>query len=263
MGQNIFIPNGGGGGGGGASFLTDLVAGNGAQYVDYGFATGGEFFYPDGAFSTIVAFRVVQEDFDAVQIPVITVSDANSNGWSIFISGAKKVCASLDAQIFTPDISDMPLGRVFIAILTYESGGNEANYYLNGRFMVDSNNPPAAVTLPVSFIVGGGGSPTKDFVEYLGFGYIEAELTAEQVCDVYIASQDAAKVVIPASISSETSYVIYNADTGLTNPALWVPEFNTFAAPSLPAIPNGIAAGTVITAPFHVAHSGWASVPPN
>jgi hypothetical protein len=265
MGQNIFIPNGGGGGGGsGSSFLTNMVADGGNEYVNYGFDEGGgEAFYSTSDYSFIVAFRVVQENIGADQYPVLRVYDNETPdvGWSIFVSGSDRVCASIDAQIFTPDTSDMPLGRVFFAILTHKGSGG-SDYYLNGRYMI-SNSVVQAPGGSMSIEVGGGGTPTLDFVEYIGFGYIESSLSGSQVCDMYMASLDAGRVVIPAAIVDGAPYVVYNADVGLADPALWVPEFNTLLAPSLPAIPNGIATGTVITAPFHVAHSGWASVPPN
>ena len=267
MGQQVFIPHSGGGGGGaGSSFLTNMVAGGGAQYVDYGFdgGGGGEAFYTTQNYSFIVAFRVVQENLDAAQYPVLTVYDNETPdvGWNVFVSGTNRICATIDAQIFTPDVSDMPLGRVFFAILTHKNTGS-SKYYLNGRFMIENNVVQNVPGNSISIVVGGGGDPTKDFVEYLGFGYIESQLSDEQVCDMYIASQDAGRVVIPDAIVDGAPYVVYNADVGFADPSLWVPEFNTLLAPSLPAIPNGIATGTVITAPFHVAHSGWADVPPN
>jgi hypothetical protein len=265
MGQQVFIPNSGGGGGAGSVFLTDVVSDDGATWVDYGFALpggGGEAFYSTDPFSAVVAFRVVQENVAGGLIPVMSVVDSGlaGGGWQFFINPTSKVSAAVAGQNLIPDVSNLPLGRVFIATLTYD--GAAANLYLNGRFMVQTGALMPAVTNPVSIIVGGAGVPVTDFIEYIGFGYSQSLFTAAQVAAIYMASQDAGRVVFPTSTVIETPYAIYNADVGFSNLALWVPEFNvSLGAPSLPAIPSGIATGTLLTAPFHVAHSGWADVP--
>lgn len=264
MGQQVFIPNSGGGAAG-SVFLTDLKVG--ANFVDYGFALpggGGEIFYPaNNIFTATIAFRVVQENLASESIPLLTVVDSAGTGWGFFINPNNKVSAQVDNQPLIPDVSNCPLGRVFIATLTHASNG-DTNLYLNGRFMIQTSSTLPSVTTPVSILIGGSGSWTKDFIEYVGFGYIDSRaLLDEAVATMYMASQDAGKVVFPASVVPDDNYVIYNADTGLTNTALWVPEVNTFGAPDLPAVPNGLPTGTLLTAPFHVAHSGWADVPPN
>lgn len=267
MGQNVFIPHSGGGGAGGAgtSFLTDLLSNAGANYVDYGFAFpggGGDAFYPTGDFSVIAAFRVVQENLIGELIPVLRLEDGAGKGWTVFISGANKVCASVDAQTLTPDVCDIPLGRVFIVTLTHAAAG-DTSLYINGRFLVNTNVIQPAATQPVSFLVGSSGQVSHDYIEYVGFTFASIALNDDEVAQSYMASMDAGRVVMPLAIVGANLYVTFNADVGLTPATTWVPEFNTLAAPSLPAIPNGIATGTVITAPFHVAHSGWADVPPN
>lgn len=257
MGQQVFIPNGGGSSSGDAVFLTDLF--DGGSYVDYGLLAGGaDVFYTTGFnYCIFIAFRVVQENFFSENIPIITVLDAVSNGWRFFISTDSKVCARVDAQDFIPGTCDLPLGRVFIAALDVEVNGGE--FYLHGRRMATEGlllTAPAVA--PVTLILGGEGSWTKDFIEYIGFGYVRKFLSAEEISDVTIASQDAERIVFPASVVGAAPFVIYNAASGLSNPALWTPSQNTLGAPDLPAIPNGIPVGTLLNAPFHVAHSGWA-----
>jgi hypothetical protein len=263
MGQQVFIPNAGGAGGNnGSVFLTDLYSDG--DYVDYGFALpggGGDVFYSGEKFSAVLVFRVVQENLLSITIPLLTVVDSAATGWGFFINSLSEVCAQVDAQNLIPEVCNLPLGRVFVATLTHASAG-ETNLYLNGRFMVQTSAPQPAVTAPVSILIGGSGAWTKDFIEYIGFGFIDGkQLEDDEVSSVYIATQDAGKLVFPATTVVGETYVVYNAATGLSNTALWVPEINTISAPDLPAVPSGIAAGTLLTAPFHPAHSGWADVP--
>jgi hypothetical protein len=189
------------------------------------------------------------------------VVDSAGAGWKFFISPLDLISADLNTQNLIPNTSDLPLGRVFFAVLVYKTSG-QASIYINGRFLVSTGAAMDPVTAPVSIIVGSSGAPNRDFIEYLGFAFIDDNaLSTREVGETYIACQDAGRVAIPPALVIETNYVVYNADTGLTNLALWVPEINTMGAPSLPAIPNGIATGTLLTAPFHVAHSGWAAPP--
>lgn len=264
MGQQIFIPHSGDGGGGnaGSVFLSRLYdAGNN---VDYGFALpggGANLFYGGGDFTAVVAFRVVKDNSGAITIPVLTVVDDAGTGWSFFINSSNRVCAQVDGQNLVPDTSDLPLGRVFIATLTHAAGG-DTNLYINGRFLANTSAPQPAVTAPVSLLAGGS-SWDKDYLEYIGLAFFSDKVfTADEVAAGYISSQDAGLLAFPPGIITEESYVLYNADGGLTNLALWVPEANTIAAPSLPAIPGGLPTGALLTAPFHVAHSGWSDEPP-
>lgn len=264
MGQQVFIPNAGSSAGGGAVFLTDLRSG--AGYVDYGLplpAGGADVFYTDGFnYCIFIAFRVVQENLFSENIPILTVLDAASNGWRFFINTENKVCGGVDAVEFVPDTCDIPLGRVFIAALDVEVNGGE--FYLHGRRMNTEGLPgTVSAVAPVTLVLGGEGSWTKDFIEYIGFGFINRFLSVDEIATVTIACQDAERIVFPASIfPGSTPNVIYNAASGLSNPSLWTPSQNTLGAPDLPAIPNGVPVGTLLNAPFHVAHSGWADVPP-
>jgi hypothetical protein len=266
MGQQVFIPRGGNNSGENAIFLSQLY--DAGAYVDYGLplpAGGAGVFYTTGFnYCIFVAFRVVQENTLAENIPILTVSDAASNGWRFFINSNNKVCARADAVDFIPDTCNTPLGRVVIATLDVEVNGGEL--YLHGRQVATVALPDTVSSVaPVTLVLGGGGSWTQDFIEYVGFGFINKFLSSEEVAEAAIASQDAGRIVFPASVVGSapfaTPFVIYNASSGLADPAVWVPSQNTLGAPNLPAIPNGIPVGTLLRAPFYVAHSGWADVP--
>jgi hypothetical protein len=267
MGQQIFIPNNGGGGSSSsdAVFLTGLFNEDGAGYVDYG--GDGSVFYTDGFnYCAFIAFRVMRENNSGVPLSLLTVVDGAGNGWRFFISSDNKVCALVDAVEFVPITCDIPLGRVFIAAIDVEVNGGE--FYLHGRRMATQGLPdtvPAGPNVAITLGSDDGGESTwnKDYVEYIGFGFINRFLEIDEVAIVTLASQDAERIVFPASIFPDsTPNVIYNAVSGLSNLALWTPSQNTLGAPDLPAIPSGVPTGTLLSAPFHVAHSGWAGLVP-
>lgn len=255
MGQQVFIPHSGGGAGSaGAVFITDLL--DDVLYCNYGLLSGADIFYPGAeGFLAVIAFRVVQDDpTTSADFPVIQVNDDSGGGWRIKIFGS--VYGEIAGTTFSGG-GDLPLGRVFIVTLMSDAVGN-SQMFVNGLVVstdIAAQNP---LTQPVQILVGPSGSTGKDFVEYIGFGFMRLSLTPEEVASIYTASQDAGRVVFPAAIAANP-HVIYNAATGLSNLALWVPESNTLGAPDLPAIDNGIATGTLLTAPFRVAQSGWAA----
>jgi hypothetical protein len=267
MGQQIFIPNNGGGGSSSsdAVFLTNLFDEDGAGYVDYGLPSGADVFYTDGFnYCAFVAFRVMRENNSGVSLSLLKVVDSAGNGWRFFINTDNKICAMVDGDIeFVPSTCDIPLGRVFIAAIDVEVSGGE--FYLHGRRMSTQGLPDTvAAVAPVSITLGGESTWNKDYIEFIGFGFINRFLEIDEVAIVTLASQDAERIVFPASIFPDsTPNVIYNAASGLSNLALWTPSQNTLGAPDLPAIPSGVPTGTLLSAPFHVAHSGWAGfVPP-
>lgn len=261
MGQQIFIPNGGGGGGGNgvqkSTFVTEMVST--PNFVQYGLATGGDVFWNDVAFTAVVAFRVVQETPDeSIPIPILVVvnnAGESSEDWQFQINGFNLLKAAVGNGGLDPEETYIPLGRVIFATITYAPG--DAKLYLNGLLMAEAAPTIAGIGGPVSIRLGTG-DISKDYIQYIGFGFIADTLSEISVANVFIASQDDGRIVFPAA-DIEAPYVIYNADTGLSNLALWVPEFNTLGAPNLPAINGGIATGTLLLAPFHVAHSGYAT----
>lgn len=261
MGQQIFIPHAGGSAVG-ARFLTNLVANGGADYVDYGLAAGGDVFFPSSitGFSAVFAFRAVQTNPVAgpQDYPLAQCVDDVGNGWQFRISASSKIYGDISTGSLVPDRSDMPMGRVFFATLTQKNTGN-GDLYINGRIVATTPCPQPALVAPVRILLGGNGTPVRNYVQYLGFAFMPSWLSSAEVSQIYEASQDARRIVFPAAIAVNP-HAIYNVETGLANTALWVPESNTMGAPNLPAINNGIAAGTLLTAPFHAAHSGWARV---
>lgn len=263
MGQQIFIPHSSGGGGGATPdsvFLAGLYQ-SGAAYVDYGLETGADIFYSASDFSAVLVFRIVRENVDALVYPLLEITDSDGSEVLFFIDADSKIAVSCNGTIITPDTCELPLGRVFVVTFTRAADGS-ASLYLNGLYMRTETTVISAVVPPVSILFGGNGDWSENFAEYLGFAYIGSlELNADQVADIYMATQDAGRLVVPPAIVSEESFVVYNSDTGLTNIALWVPEFNTISAPDLPAIPNGLATGTLLPAPYYPAHSGWADIP--
>lgn len=263
MGQQVFIPNGGGGGGGGSTgsvFLADLFQ-PASGSIDYSLATGGDVFLPIGNFSVLVAFRVVQDN-PAETINIFRAFDSSNTQWTFKILPDNKLVATINnSGALEPESSDLPLGRVFIAVLVRSGGA--ADLYINGRLLGSAGASNFLRVAPFSVILGGNGAWARDYIEYIGFSIVAGgvALTGDQISDIYIASQDAGRVVFPSTIVP-ASYAIYNADTGLTDINLWTPEINTLGAPDLPAVPSteGLEA-SLVTAPFHAAQSGWNSAP--
>lgn len=259
MGQQLFIPKTGNDGDGrNAVFLTGLYA-DGA-YVDYGLSSGADVFYTNQIlFTACIAFRMIRENTSAENIPLLTVLDAVSNGWRFFINTDNRICAQVNNNILVSGSDNIPLGRVCVATLSSEVGGGEL--YLNGLPMDSSIFQDIPPVYPVSLTLGGGGSWSKNFVEFIGWGYLKRFLPFGDNADLYMKIQDTGRVAFPSNVVFGEPYAVYNASDGLSNLALFTPEQpNTLGAPNLPAIPNGLATGTLLNAPFHVAYSGWADI---
>lgn len=262
MGQQAFIPNAGVGVSGGRStFLTDLhnLAGDSVDYVS---DNAGVFYTTQVSFTACVAFRVVQENTAGETIPILSALDDVGNGWQFFINPASKVCAQLNASSFIPSQCDLPLGRVIFAMLTIDVGGGE--FYLNGRLMESNGTLSIPPVAPVT-IRFGTSSWSKDFIEYIGFGYLErflhSNISEDAPADLYMRFQDDGKISFPPSIAFGQPFAVYNASEGLANPAIFTPQPNSLGAPNLVAAPDGLPFGTLLEAPFHVAHSGWSDAP--
>lgn len=257
MGQLVFIgdnsngpftPN--------AIFLENLFESAG-NTVDYGFEDDGEAFFSEESFTAIVAFRLMQPA--AAQRQDIVYCESNEGGWSIFIDSNGEISGSVSGATVTPDTSDLPLGRVIVAALAYDSlEGGSASLYLQGRFMGSDGGAIGESGADVTFLLGPNGTWTNDLVEYLGFAFINNALDAEEMAEVFVATQDAARVTFPADITGTRA--VYNAVSGLSDITLWEPTINTMSAPDLPQIETGEGSVAALKdAPMHMAHSGWAA----
>lgn len=262
MGQLIFVGPSGAGSDGRARVVYDLYSAD-ENLAFYGSLTEGATFFGDPlvGFTHVLVLRQVLESSNTVDVFAIEDSAApDPTGFKFRMGGTTDVrCQAYSGGVTDNAIAaGLPtLGRLVVLAATYSPDNTAFQFYVNGQLMDQAVVTWAAADGNVSVIVGASESWISDTFEYLGYGFVNAQLTSEQMAEVYVATQDAVRLTFPSSVQAAGTYAIYNADT-LSNINVWSPDPGSTIADTLPLVSTLIEeTGPYVKAvPAHWMYSG-------
>lgn len=271
MGQLVFV--GPGQSGGPLAYVLENLYQSSETFANYRPASAANFFGDaQTGFTTFVAFRMVQPGDGSTSNLLAIADSANPNptGYVLKIGGTPGSSPGLEFTVTvagaTATISapaDGPLGRLIVMAVSHDAGRASAwDLYVNGLFVGATTKAWAAAVGATTLQVGANITWPSDQVEFLGMAFINAPLTEADHADVYVASQDAAELTLPASVQAQGTFAVYNAKN-LTDITTWSPDAGSTITDDL--LLNSTlaeAAPDVKGVPAHWAYSGWADLQP-
>lgn len=207
-------------------------------------AVTSPFFQADGHWSITCAFRIMR----TVSLPstILKVSYPTDNSYwaikydydiGIYLEHSNTTdgtAISKTAQV------DVPLGRTIHIGLSHDGDDDTMSLAVAGLTKGSNNNnadvyldDPGGAAVTLSFGAHADWNST-DNVELIGFSYHKAWLSAADQTYMHTEFLDTGKISVPAVQKALGEYVVYNADTGLTDVNSWVPEESTMTSPVAP-----------------------------